>query len=53
MALGGGTPDGVAVWDLNPSDWEQAACRVAGRNLTSTEWDTYLSQLEPYHKTCL
>jgi hypothetical protein len=29
---------GVAVWDLNPEHLADAACAVAGRNLTQTEW---------------
>jgi hypothetical protein len=50
--VGGGTPDGIAIWDLDSSHWVDAACRLAGRNLTQDEWDTYLSALESYHRTC-
>jgi hypothetical protein len=29
-----------------------AACRLAGRNLTETEWDTDLEDLGDYRATC-
>ena len=31
--------------------WEAAACRVAGRNLTRTEWDEFLPG-RPYRRFC-
>jgi hypothetical protein len=40
------------VWDLQPVSWVPAACQVAGRNLTRTEWQTYLGDLGPYQATC-
>jgi WD40 repeat protein len=43
---------GVVLWNLDPSTWMSAACLAAGRNLTHTEWDTYLGDLAPYHATC-
>jgi hypothetical protein len=43
---------GVALWDLDPTSWEDAACRVAGRNLTREEWDRYVGELAPYRATC-
>jgi WD40 repeat protein len=46
------TEHGVQLWDLEPDAWRDAACRVAGRNLTRGEWDSYLPQGEPYHATC-
>jgi hypothetical protein len=52
LALGGGTADGIAVWDLDPAHWIPAACRIAGRSLTREEWVTYLGLLEPYRQTC-
>lgn len=52
LAIGGGTADGIAIWDLDPAHWAPAACRVAGRNLTRDEWATYLGPLEPYRQTC-
>ncbi len=50
MALGG--PDGLEVWDLQEARWRTAACRLAGRNLTQQEWDTYLPNAGAYRKTC-
>ena len=44
--------EGVAIWDLQPSHLLDAACRIAGRNLTRTEWTTYLGHLGPYRNTC-
>jgi DNA-binding SARP family transcriptional activator/WD40 repeat protein len=50
VAVGDG--NGIAVWDLNPQHLADAACRLAGRNLTPTEWNTYLAALGPYRATC-
>jgi DNA-binding SARP family transcriptional activator/WD40 repeat protein len=52
LAVGGGPQASVKVWDLDPQDWVDAACRMAGRNLTKDEWDTSIGDLAPYHTTC-
>ena len=52
MAVGGGGTDGIAIWDLDPDAWVAAACRLAGRNLTEDEWNTYIGTLAPYRETC-
>jgi WD40 repeat protein len=44
--------NGVAVWDITPDRLAEAACRLAGRNLTRTEWGTYLAGLGEYRATC-
>ena len=37
------TNDGiVTIWDVDPRDWEAAACTIAGRNLTREEWSRYV-----------
>jgi hypothetical protein len=47
------TPDaGAAVWDLAPDHVRNAACALAGRNLTQQEWDRYLPWAGHRHKTC-
>ena len=51
VAIGGGSGNGVAIWDLNPNHLA-AACRLVGRNLTNTEWDSYLAALGDYRPTC-
>ncbi|MFE6967591.1 BTAD domain-containing putative transcriptional regulator [Agromyces sp. NPDC057679] len=43
---------GVAVWDLRPETHADAACRMAGRDLTPEEWNTYLGDLGTYRSTC-
>ncbi len=53
LAVGGGTDDGIAIWDLDTAEWVAAACRLAGRNLTEDEWNTYIGTLAPYHQTCV
>lgn len=45
-------PAGIAVWDLRPSSHADAACRMAGRDLTRDEWVAYLGELGPYRSTC-
>jgi WD40 repeat protein len=50
--LAGATEHGVQLWDLDPDTWRDAACRLAGRNLTHDEWDRYIPQGEPYRTTC-
>lgn len=45
-------PAGIALWDLRPSSHADAACRMAGRDLTEDEWLTYLADLGPYRSTC-
>jgi hypothetical protein len=52
MAVAIGDGDGIAVWDLDPEYLAPAACRFAGRNLTATEWETYLAALGEYRPTC-
>lgn len=44
--------DGVLLWDLSPADLAAAACHVAGRNLTASEWATYLPSLGSPRATC-
>ena len=46
------TEQGIVVWDLDPAKWSDAACELAGRNLTQAEWHTYIGDLAVYHKTC-
>ena len=52
MAVGGGER-GIAIWDLDPTHWATATCRLAGRNLTAEEWKTYLGGLGPRQATSL
>jgi WD40 repeat protein len=39
------------VWNLDTREWEKAACRTAGRNLTEAEWNQYFPG-EEYRPTC-
>ena len=49
LAAGGGGADSPAkIWSLDPASWVDAACRLAGRNLTHEEWDSYIGDLAPY-----
>jgi len=38
-------------WPMNVNAWKQSACRVAGRNLTSAEWQDVLPN-RAYRPTC-
>jgi DNA-binding SARP family transcriptional activator/WD40 repeat protein len=42
---------GIVLWSLDPASWIDAACNVAGRNLTPTEWSTHLTGHD-YRETC-
>jgi WD40 repeat protein len=41
----------LILWDVDPTSWQERACRIANRNLTKEEWQRYLGD-EPYHLTC-
>jgi WD40 repeat protein len=43
---------GLVLWDLDPEHWLDAACALAGRNLSQQEWDKYLGAFGEYHQTC-
>jgi WD40 repeat protein len=38
-------------WTLDPDQWRDAACAIAGRELTGGEWTQYLPDREP-HPLC-
>ena len=42
---------GIAIWRLDAQALSSAACELAGRNLTPSEWRAYLGDL-PYRATC-
>jgi WD40 repeat protein len=37
----------IAFWNLDPAFLLEKACEVAGRDLTATEWETYLPGYTP------
>lgn len=46
-----GEDDSIIFWDADFEAWSSRACRVANRNLTPKEWDTYFGT-SSYRKTC-
>jgi WD40 repeat protein len=52
MAMGGGFSRGLRIWDLRPDAWVDAACRLAGRNLTIAEWASNIGDLAEYRAIC-
>jgi WD40 repeat protein len=46
------TTYGTVVWDLRPDAMVEAACALAGRNLTRAEWDRYAGSLGEYRRLC-
>jgi hypothetical protein len=40
------------IWDLDPEQWADAACDVAGRNLSRHEWAATIGDLAPYRIIC-
>jgi hypothetical protein len=47
----GSTNGLLFLWDFRPEALIAQACDLAGRNLTSVEWTTYLPDM-PYHLSC-
>ncbi len=45
------TSDGLVELDLTPDHLVQAACQLAGRDLSENEWSTFLGD-EPYRSLC-
>ncbi|MET0735913.1 MAG: BTAD domain-containing putative transcriptional regulator [Microbacterium sp.] len=43
---------GVELWDARPEAQHEAACRIAGRELTDEEWDTYLPWMPEREPIC-
>jgi WD40 repeat protein len=43
--------EGLFLLPIDPEQWVERACRIAGRNLTQIEWRQYAGTLD-YHKTC-
>jgi hypothetical protein len=43
---------GGEIWNVSPTNVKAAACGLAGRNLTTQEWDKYLTWTGPRHATC-
>jgi WD40 repeat protein/DNA-binding SARP family transcriptional activator len=41
----------VHTWDTRPEQWIEAACAMAGRNLTEAEWRDAFGD-RPYRETC-
>ena len=42
---------GILEVDVDPDHLAAVACRTAGRNMTTTEWSTYMRG-ETYRRTC-
>jgi hypothetical protein len=45
-------PSGIQVGTLDVGEQARAACRLAGRELTQSEWDAYLGELGTRRQTC-
>ena len=52
MFFGGSSTTGTLFWDLDPQHWVEAACQLAGRNLTREEWESNIGPLAPYQPLC-
>jgi hypothetical protein len=44
--------DRVTVWNYDTDTWADIACEVAGRNLTSEEWDQLGPRTVDHRATC-
>ncbi len=43
---------GAVVWDFDPVAWRTTACKMAGRNLTESEWEALVGSGTDYHRRC-
>jgi len=41
----------IILWDINLDVWQEHACHIANRNMTASEWETYLPD-QPCRPTC-
>ena len=46
-----GEDNSIVLWNVNFDDWIGQACRIANRNLTPKEWNTFFGT-QSYRKTC-
>jgi WD40 repeat protein len=37
----------VTLWDVDPASWRRKLCAIAGRDLTVSEWTTYVPEIPP------
>jgi hypothetical protein len=44
--------DRVTVWNYDTDTWDDIACDVAGRNLTTDEWEQLGPRTIDYRATC-
>jgi hypothetical protein len=42
----------IVLWDVSFQSWQARACYIVNRNLTRTEWQEYIGDIEPYRTTC-
>jgi WD40 repeat protein len=48
----GGADGNVIIWDTLFQQWQNYACEKANRNLTCSEWMTYVGEEAPYQRVC-
>jgi WD40 repeat protein len=46
-----GEDDAIIFWDVDYKAWAERACAIVNRNLTESEWNTYMEN-RPYRRTC-
>ena len=39
-------------WDVDPESWLRKLCAKFTRNLSQSEWDTYVGKNVPYQEQC-
>ena len=39
-------------WDVDPESWLRKLCAKLSRNLSQSEWDTYVGKNVPYQEQC-
>lgn len=52
LIVAAGVDRSLRVFPRDVDDWVRHACALAGRNLTRSEWETYVGPDRPYVRTC-
>jgi WD40 repeat protein len=50
--VSGSWDDTLILWRVNSTPWQQHACNIANRNLSTTEWAEFIGNSYEYKLLC-